>query len=121
MSTQQQTGHFEVACPICKDAHELENARYHDTFFQPGHIPNSPAFEPEIASCNGEPYKVTPAILVFVPDEPDVPGRLTQQNIDDYNELPPHEKLKAWDSYRRLVEPGELEPFDGLIERPESL
>jgi hypothetical protein len=59
-------------------------------------------------------------MLVFVPDEPAAPARLTQQDIDDYNSLPQHEKLKAWDSYTRLVQLGELEPFDGLIEKPEA-
>lgn len=47
-------------------------------------------------------------------------AKLTQADIEHYNSLPPGEKLKAWDSYSRLVLAGELEPFDGLIEKPEG-
>ena len=48
------------------------------------------------------------------------PAKLTQQDIDDFNALPAKEKLKAWDSLKRLVEAGELEPIDGKIEKPEG-
>lgn len=48
-------------------------------------------------------------------------AKLTKQDIDDYNALPLKEKLKAWDSYMRLVEAGELEPITGKIEKPEGV
>lgn len=47
-------------------------------------------------------------------------AKLTQRDIDEYNALPPKEKLKAWDSLKRLVEAGELEPFEGFFEKPEG-
>lgn len=48
------------------------------------------------------------------------PAKLTQRDVDDFNALPLKEKIKAWASYTRLVEAGELEPFEGLIEKPEG-
>jgi hypothetical protein len=47
-------------------------------------------------------------------------AKLTQRDIDDYNALPPKEQIKAWNSYSRLVEAGELEPITGLIEKPKE-
>jgi hypothetical protein len=41
------------------------------------------------------------------------PKKLTQRDIDKYNALPLKEKVKAWESL------GEIEPVDGLIEKPE--
>lgn len=46
--------------------------------------------------------------------------RLTQSDIDDYNSLPPKEKIKAWESLKRLEKLGELEPIAGLIQPPEN-
>lgn len=46
--------------------------------------------------------------------------KLTQRDIDDYNALPLKEKVKAWDSLKRLEEAGELEPIAGKIEKPEE-
>jgi hypothetical protein len=47
------------------------------------------------------------------------PKKLTQRDIDEYNALPLKEKVKAWESLKRLEELGEIEPVDGLIEKPE--
>lgn len=47
------------------------------------------------------------------------PKKLTQRDIDKYNALPLKEKVKAWESLKRLEELGEIEPVDGLIEKPE--
>lgn len=47
--------------------------------------------------------------------------RLAQSDIEHYNSLPPAERLKCWESYTRLVEAGELEPFEGLIQKPEEV
>jgi hypothetical protein len=47
-------------------------------------------------------------------------AKLTQRDIDDYRALPVKERIKAWHSYTRLVEAGELEPFGGLIKPPDA-
>ena len=47
-------------------------------------------------------------------------AKLTQRDIDEYNALPPKEKLKAWESLKRLEEAGEIEPIAGVLEEPES-
>lgn len=44
--------------------------------------------------------------------------KLTQRDIDDYNALPPKEKLKAWESLKRLEELGELEPIGDKLKPP---
>jgi len=48
-------------------------------------------------------------------------ARLTQGDIDHYNSLPRAEKLKAWDSYTRLVAAAELEPIEGILIMPEEV
>jgi hypothetical protein len=48
------------------------------------------------------------------------PARLTQQDVSDFNALPPKEKIKAWESLKRLEEAGEIEPIAGKIEKPEG-
>jgi hypothetical protein len=47
-------------------------------------------------------------------------AKLSQRDIDEYNALPLKEKVKAWDSLKRLEEAGEIEPIDGKIEKPEG-
>lgn len=47
-------------------------------------------------------------------------AKLTQRDIDDFNALPAKEKIKAWESMKRLEGLGELEPVAGLIEKPEG-
>jgi hypothetical protein len=48
------------------------------------------------------------------------PAKLTKGDIDDFNTLPPKEKIKAWESLKRLEQAGELEPIAGKIEKPEG-
>jgi hypothetical protein len=48
------------------------------------------------------------------------PVKLTEQDVRDFEALPLKEKIKAWDSYQRLVKLGQLEPIEGLIEKPEG-
>jgi hypothetical protein len=43
---------------------------------------------------------------------------ISQSDIDDYNALPRghKEKIKMWESYKRLEELGEIEPITHLLE-----
>lgn len=46
--------------------------------------------------------------------------KLTAQDIEDYNALPPKEKIKAWESLKRLESAGEIEPIAGKIQKPDE-
>lgn len=45
-------------------------------------------------------------------------GKISQRDIDEYNALPLKEKVKAWESLKRLEEAGEIEPIAGKIDKP---
>ncbi len=43
-----------------------------------------------------------------------------RSDIEHYYSLPPHEQLKAWESYKRLEEAGEMEGITHLLDRSEG-
>ena len=47
------------------------------------------------------------------------PAKLTEQDIMDYDLLPPKEKLKAWDSLKRLEALGKIK-IDDRLKKPDE-
>jgi hypothetical protein len=43
-----------------------------------------------------------------------------RSDFEHYYSLPPHEQVKAWDSYKRLEDAGQMERITHLLARPEN-